>query len=138
MQRRLESLSRVYMDGADLDAGELKTLFLHFCSTFKTAFLVIDGLAETERSDQTIVKHFFRDAQKLASVRILAMTHPDIHISKVLSSCQILQIEAKDLKSDIATFVQMQVDEHQEQLSICPSPFLGKIQEILLSNAEEM
>lgn len=66
------------------------------------------------------------------------MTHADIDISKVLSSCQILQIEAKDLQSDIATLVQMQVDEHQEQLSICPSAFLGKIQEMLLSNAEEM
>ena len=60
-------------------------------------------------------------------------------MSKVLSRYQALQIKPEDLKSDIETFVQRQIDEHsQGVLSVCSPSLLDGVKQAMLSNAEEM
>lgn len=73
------------------------------------------------------------------SSRILAATHPDVDMSKVLSRYQTLQIKPEDLKGDIEIFLQRQIDEHsQDVLSVCSPSLLDEVKQAILSSAEEM
>jgi hypothetical protein len=138
-QRLLESLFIDQIDHADLYIGELIKLFMHFFGKFKNAFLLIDGLDEADKSDQRNVKNFLKEVQKVDSAQILAIAHPDVDMSKVLSSSQTLQIKPDDLKGDIGIFVQRQADKHsQEELSICSPSLLDTVRQALLSGAEGM
>lgn len=127
------------IDQAEPDTGELIKLFMHFYGEFKNAFLLIDGLDEANKSDQRNVKSFLKEVQKVNSARILAITHPDVDMSKVFSRSRTLQINPEDLKVDIEIFVQRQIDKHsQEGLSICSPSLLDKVKQALLSDAEGM
>ena len=140
LQRRLESLFFVDQIGqTEPDMSELRKLFLHFYGKSKNAFLLIDGLDEADESDQRNIKSFLKEVQTVNSSRILATTHPDVDMSKVLSRYQTLQIKSEDLKSDIEIFIQRQIDEHsQDVLSVCSPSLLNKVKQAMLSNAEEM
>ena len=139
LQRRLESLFVDQIGQAEPDMGELRELFLHFCKNSKNAFLLIDGLDEADESDQRNVKSFLKEVQTVNSSRILASTHPDVDMSKVLSRCQALQIKPEDLKGDIEIFIQSQIDEHsQDVLSVCSPSLLNEVKQAMLSSAEEM
>ena len=139
LQRRLESLFVDQIDQAEPDTSELIKLYIHFYGKFKNAFLIIDGLDETNGSDQRNVKSFLKEVQKVNGARILAITHPDVDMSKVFSRSRTLQINPEDLKVDIEIFVQRQIDEHsQEGLSICLPSLLNKVKQALLSGAEGM
>jgi hypothetical protein len=121
------------------DPSELRELFLHFYRKFKNAFLLIDGLDEADKSDQRNIKTFLKEVQTVNSSRILATTHPDVDMSKVLGRFQTLQIKPEDLKSDIEIFLQRQIDEHsQGSLSVCSSSLLDEVKQAMLSSAEEM
>ena len=139
LQRRLESLFVDQIGQAEPDMGELRELFLHFYRKFKNAFLLIDGLDEADESDQRNIKSFLKEVQTVDSSRILAATHPDVDMSKVLSRCQALQIKPEDLKGDIEIFIQGQIDEHsQDVLSVCSPSLLDNVKQAMLSSAEEM
>ena len=138
-QRLLESLFLDQIDQAEPYIGELIKLFMHFFGKFKDAFLLIDGLDEVDKSDQRNVKNFLKEVRKVDSARILAITHPDVDMSKVLSGGQALQIKPDDLKGDIEIFVQKQTDKHsREELSICSLSLLNTVKQALLSGAEGM
>jgi hypothetical protein len=136
LQRRLESL---FVDQTEPDMSELRELFLHFYRKSKNAFLLIDGLDEADESDQRNIKSFLKEVQTVNSSRILATTHPDVDMSKVLSRYHAIQIKPEDLKGDIEIFIQGQIDEHsQDVLSVCSPSLLDKVKQAMLSNAEEM
>jgi hypothetical protein len=121
------------------DTSELRELFLHFYRKSKNAFLLIDGLDEADESDQRNIKSFLKEVQTVNSSRILATTHPDVDMSKVLSRYQTLQIKPEDLKGDIEIFIQRQIDEHsQDVLSVCSPSLLDEVKQAMLSSAEEM
>jgi hypothetical protein len=138
-QRRLESLFMDRIDRAEPDMSELTELFLSFYGEFKNAFLLIDGLDEADKNHQRNVKAFLKATQKLESTRILALNHPDLDMSRVLSPGQTLQINPDDVKDDIEIFIQSQIDEHvEEELSICSPSQLDVVKNALLSGAQEM
>jgi hypothetical protein len=121
------------------DTSELREIFLHFYRKSKNAFLLIDGLDEADESDQRNIKSFLKEVQTVNTSRILATTHPDVDMSKVLSRCQALQIKPEDLKGDIEIFIQRQIDEHsQDVLSVCSPSLLNEVKQATLSSAEEM
>ncbi|KAF2190029.1 hypothetical protein K469DRAFT_22338 [Zopfia rhizophila CBS 207.26] len=138
-QRRLESLFANQIDQAEPAVSELIKLFIHFNGKFKNAFLLIDGLDEADKSDQKNVKFFLKEVQKVDSARILAITHADMDMSKVLGRSRALHIRPEDLKDDIKMYIQWQIDEHsQEELSVCSASLLDKIKQALVSGAEGM
>jgi hypothetical protein len=139
LQRRLELLFVDQIDQAEPDTSELVKLFMHFYGKFKNAFLLIDGLDEANKSDQRNVKSFLKEVQKIDSARILAITHPDVDMSKVFSRSRTLQINPEDLKVDIEIFVQSRLmSTHRRELSICSPSLLNKVKQALLSGAEGM
>jgi hypothetical protein len=126
------------MDHTEPDTSELIKLFVHFCKTFKNSFLVIDGLDQSDKSNQGNIKSFIKEVQTLSNVRILVTTYPDVDMSKVLSHSQTLQINPEDLEGDIEIFVQRQIDGHSQELSVCSPSLLERVKQALISGAEEM
>ena len=138
-QKLLESQFSDQLDRTEPDINGLIELFVHFCKKYKNVFLIIDGLDEADESQQKSIRSFFKNMEKAEGVRMLVLTNPDMDIPKIMYPVQTLQIKLEDVKDDIKTFIQSQIEEHsQEELSICPSSLLTEIKEGLLSGAEEM
>ncbi|KAI9658885.1 MAG: hypothetical protein M1821_001845, partial [Bathelium mastoideum] len=135
-QRRLESLFPDGTDYTEPTISELTEIFLHVCENFKTIFLLIDGLDEADKSTQRNTKSFLREMQKMDSVRILATTHPDVDMQKILIRSPTIQVKPED--ADIQLFVKSQIDNHSQELSVCSTSLLDRIEEFLLRRAEGM
>lgn len=138
-QRRLESLFMDQIDCLEPATSELEELFLLFYGKFKIGYLLIDGLDEADEIEQRNVKSFLKEVQKMDGARILAITHAATDMSKVFTRGRALQIEPEDVKDDIESFVQSQLDKYaQEELSDCSQSVLELIKQKLVSDAEGM
>ncbi|KAF2624033.1 hypothetical protein BU25DRAFT_493930 [Macroventuria anomochaeta] len=138
-QRSLESLfeERIGNPGPAID--ELERLVCHFIAKYESAFLLIDGLDEVSETERRNVKSVLKTIQKKESVRILAMTHAAMDMTKVLTRCSRLQIKPDDLRHDITTYVQLQIDTYlQSDLLGCSSSALDLVKRKLVSDAEGM
>lgn len=138
-QRSLESLFQDQIGDSEPAIDELKKLFCHFVAKYECAFLLIDGLDEVSETEQRNVKAVPKTIQKIDGVHILAMTHAAMDMTKVLTQYSRLQIKPDDLKHDITTYIQLQIDTYsQNELFDCSSSALDLIKQKLVSDADGM
>ncbi|KAH7132595.1 ankyrin repeat-containing domain protein [Dendryphion nanum] len=139
LQRRLEALFVDRIDQSEPTTSELEELFTHFNGGYKNLFILIDGLDEVGEVEQRNVKSFLKDLQKIPSVQVVATTHAAMNMSKVFISSLALPIRPEDVKDDIETFVQSQIDKYaQDELSVCEPFELDLIKQKLVSDADGM
>ena len=127
------------MNQLEPSTSELERLFYHSCGKFKRAFLLIDGLDEVDEVEQRSIKFFLKEVQKMDGARILAFTHASTDMSKVFTPCSQLHITAEDLKDDVETFIESQIDRFSHgELSVCSPSVLDIIKRKLVADAEGM
>jgi hypothetical protein len=139
VQYHLESLFSGDIEQREVDLVEVASLFSYLCSTYKSVFLLLDGLDEVEANDGRVIRNFLKKFQGIASIRVFITTHPEVDISTVFMKCRTFKIEAQDIEPDIAAFVESQIEQHSHmELSECSLNLLELIKQTLISDAQGM